>query len=192
MREALRVLQDQGLVEVFPHRGAFVMHMTAEKAREIFDLRQLLESYAIASALRNGYVDDETLQTLTDAFCALCTAVDAGNAAAVVEADMEFHRLVSAASHLGVLLGHLRILQSQTRQVIAQTKRYHSDIMSEAETHRPILDAVRARDATLAADAVSKHIWDTRDLLMIKMQLPPGDQAARVIRHPSSIVAEPV
>ena len=97
-------MHDQGLVEAFPHRGAFVLQMTPEKAVEVFDLRQLLQSHAIAIALRNGPVDDETLRALTAAFSTLCAAADGGDAAAVIEADMEFHRLASAASHQTVLL----------------------------------------------------------------------------------------
>src|SRR5512136_1735553 len=51
LREAIRLLQSEGLVDIFPHRGAFVARLTSERVTEIYTLRALLESYAVRLAL---------------------------------------------------------------------------------------------------------------------------------------------
>src|SRR5205814_976562 len=51
VRDALRQLQGEGLVELYPNRGAFVSNPGLEELREVFGLRVLLESYALRMAV---------------------------------------------------------------------------------------------------------------------------------------------
>jgi DNA-binding GntR family transcriptional regulator len=54
VREALRTLAESGLVEVFPHRGAFVPALTIQRAKEIYSLRMVLEPFAARLAYETG------------------------------------------------------------------------------------------------------------------------------------------
>src|SRR4249919_793775 len=54
IREAFRVLAEQGLVETFPHRGSFVGQLHPRKAYEIYTLRAELESYAVRLVMERG------------------------------------------------------------------------------------------------------------------------------------------
>src|SRR5215208_4995895 len=58
VRDALLRLEAQGLVEVFPNRGAFVVSLSADEVREIYDLRILLEGDAVEQSVPRMTVDD--------------------------------------------------------------------------------------------------------------------------------------
>jgi len=58
VREALRALEGTGLVEVVPRRGAYVSRFEPDRARQLLDLRSVLESYAAELAARNRTDDD--------------------------------------------------------------------------------------------------------------------------------------
>ncbi|HEY4634484.1 MAG TPA: GntR family transcriptional regulator, partial [Candidatus Limnocylindrales bacterium] len=57
VREALRALEDQGLVDVLPHKGSFVSKVTKRKARELYSLRVVLEAFAVRLAVADGAFD---------------------------------------------------------------------------------------------------------------------------------------
>lgn len=169
VREALRVVHEDGLVKIVPHHGAVVTELSARRVREIFELRTLLECHAVERALSGGYVDDAAIAAMRAAFERLCEAADGSDPYAVIEADMDFHRRVAMGSHQELLLEHLAALRLQTRQAIAYTKIYDSDLEGEAESHRPILDAVIAGDPARASAAVRLHITVAAERLLARM-----------------------
>lgn len=169
VREALRALHEDGLVTIVPHHGAVVTELSARRVREIFELRTLLECDAVERALSGGYVDDAAIAAMRAAFERLSAAADESDPFAVIEADMSFHRQVAMYSHQELLLEHLDALRLQTRQAIAYTKIYDSDLEGEAESHRPILDAVIAGDPARASAAVRLHITDAGERLLARM-----------------------
>ena len=64
VREALRMLQEESLIEIIPHRGAFVAELSPRTVREVYTLRALLEPYAVRVALENGAYSEEDLEAL--------------------------------------------------------------------------------------------------------------------------------
>src|SRR4051794_32763650 len=91
VRDALVRLEAQGLVEVFPNRGAFVLALSAGEVREIYDLRILLEGDAIQRAVPLMTADDwRRIDAAQD------LAVRNAGSAAWVEGDWELHRALYA------------------------------------------------------------------------------------------------
>src|SRR4030088_1006231 len=90
VREALRELEAEELLIIEPHRGAFVRAFSAQDVREIYSLRSLLESAMVHLAKpRAQPADLDDLQTLIERMRA---AAVAGDIAAEIELDLEFHR----------------------------------------------------------------------------------------------------
>jgi DNA-binding GntR family transcriptional regulator len=169
VREASRTLAEQGLVEMFPHRGVIVARLTARKAREIFTLRAELESYAVRLAVeRGGYTADEC-RAHERALRDLEVSVASFNHFEVVEADMHFHEVLARASDHQLLLETLAGLRLRMRQAIVYTKLLNSDTETETVTHRRILEAVHRGDAELAAAAIREHITHSGELLVNKL-----------------------
>jgi DNA-binding GntR family transcriptional regulator len=170
VREALRVLHEDGLVKIVPHHGAVVSELSAKRVSEIFDLRALLEGHAVELALSQGLVDDEAVDAMRASYEQMAEIAGGGDHFATVEADMAFHRRMAGYSGHELLLEQLDTLRLQTRQAILYTKLYKSDLEGEAESHAPILEAFVAGDSAKAADAVRVHITVAGERLLARMR----------------------
>ncbi|MBV9171165.1 MAG: GntR family transcriptional regulator [Chloroflexi bacterium] len=169
VREASRTLAEQGLVEVYPHRGVFVAQLSARRAREIFTLRAELESYAVRLAVERGAYTSDQRRENERALMRLEAAVAGGDDFEVAEADMRFHEVLARASDHRVLLETLAGLRLRMRQAIVFTKLLGSDIETETVTHRRILESVHSGNAHLAARAIHDHITQSGELLVEKL-----------------------
>jgi DNA-binding GntR family transcriptional regulator len=169
VREASRTLAEQGLVELFPHRGVIVARLTARKAREIFTLRAELESYAVRLAVERGAYTLDERRAHERALRELESAVAGANHFRVAEADMRFHEVLARASNHQLLLETLAGLRLRMRQAIVFTRLLGSDIETEAVTHQRILEAVNSGDPDVAATAIRVHITQSGELLVNKL-----------------------
>lgn len=170
VREALRALQDEGLVKIIAHRGAVVVELSPKRVHEIFDLRALLEPHAVSLALAAGPLDDEALGAIRRAFDDLGAAVRKADDFEVIQADMAFHGRLAALCDNELLLEHLAALRLQTHQAIFYTKLYASDREGEIEAHAPIVEAVAGGDAAKAARVVRDHIVKSGEQLLAHMK----------------------
>jgi DNA-binding GntR family transcriptional regulator len=169
VREASRTLAEQGLVEVFPHRGVIVARLTAPRAREIFTLRAELESYAVRLAVERGADTVEARRAHERALHELEVAAGAGNHFDLAEADMRFHEVLASGSGHHLLLETLAGLRLRMRQAIVFTKLMDSDVEAEGVTHRRILEAVHSGDPMVASRAIHAHITQSGEQLVQKL-----------------------
>ncbi len=168
VREALRLLQEEGLVELLPHRGAFVMRLTPSKVREISTLRALLESYAVRVALENKAFSSDDLAQLEVMVEQLGKYQD-GEIPETVRTDMQFHHLMCERSGHQLLLDVLARLQSLHMLFILTTKLYGSDMTGDEATHRAVLAAVREGDPQRGAEVVRAHVLQSAEWLLGRM-----------------------
>lgn len=170
VREALRLLADQGLVEIVRHRGAFVADLTQRRAREIFTLRAELEAFAVRLVFAAGGYGDVTREALETTLTDLIAAAAGGDVFEVAELDMRFHDLLSRECDHQLLLELLTGLRLQMRRFIVYTKLVNSDAEPEAVTHRRLLDALLSGDGDLAANEVRAHILAAGQQLLRKLE----------------------
>jgi len=171
VREALRLLHQEGaLVEIIPHRGAFVIKLSVERAREIYTLRALLEPYAVRVAMENRAYTASDLAQLEALVLRLMELENERNDPALVKTDMEFHHVATRACKHQLLLEMVGKLQSQTRVLIFNTKRYRSDNVPDSVTHRAILEGIRSGDPLAAEEIVRRHIIDAGSSLVKRME----------------------
>lgn len=154
VREALRELESEGLVTIYPHRGAVVTKLTASDLRDIYDIRATLESMATRPAVAR----------MTEATCRELAAViermdqQLGHIAALVKLNHQFHTTLYAASGRRHLCEINRTLRYRTQHYLHA---YMDDLGSMAlaqEEHRAVLAACREGDADKAADLVREHV----------------------------------
>ncbi|MCA1665956.1 MAG: GntR family transcriptional regulator [Thermomicrobia bacterium] len=169
VREALRLLGEQGLVDIFLHRGAFVATLTPQKAHEISTLRANLESFAVRLAMDHDAYTRDALSDLEAALGDLKSATSGSDLLAIADADMHFHDILSQASGHELLLDVLLGLRLQMRYFIVYTKLVDSDREPESITHARILEAIKTGDAEIAAAAVHRHIIEAGDQLSVKL-----------------------
>jgi DNA-binding GntR family transcriptional regulator len=171
VREALRLLHQEGaLVEIIPHRGAFVIKLSVERAREIYTLRALLEPYAVRIAMENKAYSLEDLSELEQLVRRLEELENEHNDPALVKTDMEFHHVATRRCNHQLLLEMVAKLQSQTRILIFNTKRYRSDKVPDSVSHQAILEGIRSGDPVVAEETVRSHIIDAGSSLVKRME----------------------
>jgi DNA-binding GntR family transcriptional regulator len=170
VRVALRALADLGLVEIIPHRGAFVSALTPRSAWETFSLRAVLESYAARLALESGPLPDEVIATLETILGRIEETTEDSDPMAQIEAVMAFHMTIAMQSGHELLVSQLATLQTQTRRLIFYTKLFQSDPLSEVDSHRALLDALRGGDVAETERVVYEHHMQSADRLVKRME----------------------
>jgi DNA-binding GntR family transcriptional regulator len=170
VREALRMLSEETLVEVFPHRGAFVAELSYNKAKELYTLRALLEPYAVRIALENHAYTEQDLSELALLVRDLGERERAGDILGEVSTDTEFHRRICASSRHSLLLEVLGRLQALTALFVLNTKLYHSDRVSNETVHRDIVEALASGSPSRGEQALRQHIEQSGTWLLRRME----------------------
>ena len=159
LREALRRLAAEGLVEIESHRDARVTPLTADDARNLVAIRESLDSLAGVLAAQNR--TDEDIASITAHLNRLVPLDDAGDVNALAD-HRDFHRAIYRAAHnpqLFTILEGLWDKADQYRQ-FALRLRERSEVDGsrvEAE-HAEIVDAITAGDSDRAERAMRQHV----------------------------------
>ena len=156
VREAIRDLEAEGLVAVFPHRGATVIRLSADELQDIYDIRVTLEEMATRLAVPR--VTEATRAELTS----LVEQMDnhLGDVAALVQLNHQFHFTLYAASgrkHLCDLTSTLRH-RTQHYLHVFTVETASSHWPPTQREHRDILEACERGDAEQAAALVREHV----------------------------------
>lgn len=155
VREALRHLQQEGLVTAGA-RGMLRVHsLSPAEIRDLFQVRAALEGLAVTLLTASPKRDA--------AVAALRTALGAlddqhGDVSGHIDADLAFHQLLCELSGNSVLLDAWRHLEGRVRiTILADGDDQHPRLMS-ASHHAPIVDAIEAGDAGSAVKVVQDHM----------------------------------
>jgi DNA-binding GntR family transcriptional regulator len=162
VREGLRELAAVGIVTIHPRRGARVRLPSAKELADVSLVRAEID--ALAARLAAGRVPDATLETLGELVDLMLDRLDAGDFSGVTEADVRFHHLIAEASENHALVRAFDQLAPFARTFITLTLP-DVDVRGIVLEHRPILDALRARDADRAAEAARAHQLSVSELL---------------------------
>lgn len=150
VREALLRLETEGLVRLYPKKGALVVPVSAKEAEDVLEARGLVEGYAAPRAWeqRDGLADD--LAVVVDAMRAHRADRDV---VAFNRADREFHERIVAAAGNDVLARLYRSLRERQLCISSAVMRVSSERMDRAlDDHQRLVDLLRGddRDAFLA------------------------------------------
>lgn len=159
LREALRRLAAEGLVELASHRDARVTPLTAEEARNLYVVREALDP--MAAALAAEARTDGDVSAIREALQRLAPLNDAADLEAMT-AHRDFHRAVYAASRNPLLIGILEGLWDKAdryRQVgLHGGKDSRQDQLRVRREHEEIADAVIAGDPVRAREVMAQHV----------------------------------
>ncbi|MFM8155654.1 MAG: GntR family transcriptional regulator [Actinomycetes bacterium] len=155
LREALKILEGEGLVNYHPHRGYFVMELSADDLLEVYRLRSILEAEALRAAVPALTEDD--LARLGELLAEVETASGQGDLASLTLANRAFHFAIFERSRSPRLVRLLHQLWDATDVYRAIYFRSEANRARIEEEHRLILAALRARDAEAAVDAHDGH-----------------------------------
>jgi DNA-binding GntR family transcriptional regulator len=155
IREALRVLEQEGQVTYLPRRGYFVTELRIEDLEEIYELRQVLEERAARRSLPT--LDDDALARIRQAAKDCRLAAEDGNVAAELSANRGFHLSILEAPDQPHILRLIRLLWDSTEAYRAMYYNSAEERSRSIDSHERILAAVDAGDADLLVAELDAH-----------------------------------
>jgi DNA-binding GntR family transcriptional regulator len=170
VREALRVLEQEGQLTYLPRRGYFVTRLRIEDLEEIYALRALLEERAARHAL--PVLDEEALERVRDAARACVDAAEAGDVAAELAANRRFHFGLLEVPGQPHALRVIRLLWDSTEAYRAMYYNSPEERRASVDAHDRILDAVAARDADRLVAELGAHRDRALDVLRAILRDP--------------------
>jgi len=153
IREAIQILENDGLVETIAYKGKRVKPLTAREADEIYSLREVFEVMAVRRILQNKAPLDALYQHCDE----MNAAAKNDDFEALVKADEEFHHaLIRLAGH-DLLLASWKNLYMRIHQIMALRNRDERNLSEVAGNHPPIVEALAEGDAEKAILLISEH-----------------------------------
>ncbi|TLS48168.1 GntR family transcriptional regulator [Streptomyces montanus] len=166
VREALKQLQTEGLVEIRPRVGTFVTAPSRREITELFEMKELLEGAAARLLARRGRVPE--LDRLEENLAEADAAVEADDKERYAELVEEFHDLLITGADNAKLEAHYRILMNQlaySRLVKTSLSQPGRALQSDREHHN-VLELIIAKDGDSAERVMRDHVRASRLALM--------------------------
>jgi DNA-binding GntR family transcriptional regulator len=170
IREALRVLEQEGQLTYLPRRGYFVTELNVGDLTEIYALRAVLEERAARHAL--PILDDEALDRVRDAARACVDAAGSGDVAAELAANRRFHFGLLDAPGQPHTLRVIRLLWDSTEAYRAMYYNSPEERRASLDAHDAILAAAQARDADALVAQLHAHRERALDVLRAILREP--------------------
>lgn len=164
IREAIRILEQQGLVATRPKNGTYIASLNWEEARDSLHFRAALEEFAVRQAIERLEPQewDEVCERLQRLLDGMRDAVARGDPIAATELDIEWHTLLMDAARNRYLSRAWRIMGlpflvwSPERELYPLAPEKWADVFNSR--HQELLAALRGRDPDKCGEAVRSHI----------------------------------
>jgi DNA-binding GntR family transcriptional regulator len=177
LRQALRTLEEEGLVVKVPFTGTYVADVGPERVREIESLRERLEPWAVRlalPALRDG--GRERLAQLADE---LTHAAQAGDIPASIDAHLGVHRLFYELAGHQLLLNMWLGWEGQLRLFLARDHQSFDNLPAIDHDHRRLLELFDAGDDDTLEAEVIRHVQGSLLVGTPAAHARPDDTACR-------------
>jgi DNA-binding GntR family transcriptional regulator len=168
IREALQMLEHEGLVIIKPHSGYLVTRLTLRQLRDLIELREILELASVEQAASR--ITEDQLSELERVYTGY-TGDDDESYTRYTAENRLFHYLIARATgnqELAEMLGHLhdRLARFMVLRRAGETMQF---------THARIIEALRARDPGAARHAMACELGETREIVLNYVIQEQGD-----------------
>jgi DNA-binding GntR family transcriptional regulator len=158
VREALRILQAQGVVRVEPNRGTFMSEFGPEEIVEFLKVRISVEKIALRRLARLAKSNPDMLQTLEAAIETMRRAAKAGDKLGSCQADLEFHRRIVELSRSPMLMPIWQTLARGILVYFMQERQEYYDYERSIDDHSILLDCIRTGKASALDSTIERHV----------------------------------
>ncbi|WP_269065130.1 GntR family transcriptional regulator [Rhizobium sp. GN54] len=169
VRDAIKRLEADGLVEVIPRSGTFVRHFTLQDLIRGYELVEALDGmagYLLAERVSAGVVDaDELRATLTPLVDEMEANLGQEQARKWGELDGQFHQIIFDLAENTLLATSYHSIRNQMKSVLSFVSPIHVDRANSVREHRAIIAAIAAGDAERARKICQDHRELIRQIL---------------------------
>ncbi|MBO9384701.1 MAG: GntR family transcriptional regulator [Roseiflexus sp.] len=161
----------QGLVQISPRRGVFVVELSIDEFREIYSIREVLEELAIQKAL--PHMTPTYLEHVSQINARFIQAIQDRACATALEINQEFHLALYEPAQQPLLIDLISSLSTRSmryRQIYVNLPNRAQQAIVDHET---ILAACRNRDVVAAGQAVRSHLRRTLEGVLATLKVSP-------------------
>ena len=177
VREALKQLEEEGLVECIPYKGSFVKILSEDELSEIMSLRSNLEVFTVKLALEKRKAKDiDDLQALVNE---MREAAVRGDVSALSDLDLEFHKRIWQMSGHRRLEDILTGLCSEIRLVIEMSSALYEDFGNLVVEHQDIVDFFRRGELEHLIKYMENHVEEATRQYVDRMRSESGRSTPR-------------
>jgi DNA-binding GntR family transcriptional regulator len=174
LREALKVLASEGLVDLKPRRGCYVTEISRQDLDDIFPLMALLEGRCAADAANRAKpIEIRELKKIHES---LENAAQEGRIDAFFEANQAFHKRIQELANNRWLLSVIQDLRKVLKLSRLHSLSLEGRLQQSLDEHRAIMAAFEAGDAVKAEQLMHDHLLSGREAL-VKMDIKNGKAA---------------
>ena len=155
VREALRVLEQEGQVTYFPRRGYFVTELRMADLIEIYELRDVLEERAARRSLPT--LDEDALERIDLAARDCAAAAERGDVAGELQANRRFHFAILESPEQVHAMRVIRLLWDSTEAYRAMYYNSPEERRAAGDAHERIVAAIHRRDADGLVAELAAH-----------------------------------
>lgn len=159
IREAIQILENDGLVETVAYKGKRVKPLTAREVAETYSMRETFEIFAVRRIIEQG-TDVSSLWTHCHA---MSRAAEADDRESLTAADEAFHRTLIRLSDHGLLLTLWNSLYLRIHQIMALRNTVQLNLRDIAANHPPIVQALEAHEMETAIRLIGQHTRSLAD-----------------------------
>ena len=167
IREAMRKLELEGLVDMTPRKGAVVAEISKEDLQNVLEVRRVLEQLAVELACNN--IETQEIAELKSNLKIFALAVKKNNPTDIAKIDVEFHDIIYKATHNGRLI---QILSNIREQMF----RYRLEYIKDQDTrqtvvrdHENLINAISSKNIDEAKKIIMSHIDHQEKTIMKNM-----------------------
>jgi|LauGreDrversion4_2_1035121.scaffolds.fasta_scaffold37671_2 DNA-binding GntR family transcriptional regulator len=179
IREAVRQVEAEGLIETIPNRGSFVKRLTVREAEQVYAVRGVLEGLAAREFARNA--TDEEIDELQRVVTRIRKLLNRRQLQEIMELKHEFYDLLLTGgrnTHILPMLAPLLNINAQLRGTSLSDPDRLPNTVSELEA---IVAAVRLRDGEAASAASLRHVQNAAAVALPLLQKRDADESASVV-----------
>lgn len=168
VREAIRKLELEGLVEMLPRKGAHVAELSVKDIMDVLEVRASMDG--LATELASERITDDEIKELKHILTQFVTYSEKDNLQGTIKKDVEFHDLIYRASRnerLIQIASNLREQVQRFRVIYLKDYSSHRELIKE---HQGIYEAVLKRDRQAAREFAQKHINNQESIITEAMK----------------------
>ena len=156
IREAIRMLEQEGLAVTIPRKGAEVAKMTEKDMQDVLQIREALDELAASVACER--IKPEQLAELRQTMHAVEEAVETGEVKRIAEADVRFHDIIYQSTGNPRLENILNNLREQMYRYRVEYLKNEKNYPTLLEEHNAIVEGLSERDKGKVTAAMQKHV----------------------------------
>ncbi len=168
VREALKELAREDLVEILPGRGVFVKDISLKELKDIYEMRAVLECLAAKTAIAN--ITDDEIAGMKKAWLAILDHSRQGEVAweQISNLDNMFHRMIIDKSENVPLREIMGLVNQKILRYQLLSAQALGDVEDTVRQHLDIIELIEARDAEKLVPALALHIEEAARNVILK------------------------